>query len=224
MIAGLGIPIKRRDQPATYVAPVKRRPTIARPPVSTEAYQSEPVLDEREYEHILSVSRSMCLVIERNPHSFASLGEEAIRDHFLIQLNGHYEGSATGETFNAAGKTDILIRVDDRNVFIGECKIWRGAKQFDEAVEQLLTYLTWRDCKCALLVFNRNRDSSAVVQKMHKVMEARKEWRRTGSQPANSEARYILVKNDDPGREIIVTTQLFDVPRGASQIDDDMNT
>jgi len=45
-------------------------------------------------------------------------------------LNTHYEGGATGETFNAAGKTDILIRVEDRNVFIGECKWWSGAAGF----------------------------------------------------------------------------------------------
>ncbi len=26
-----------------------------------------------------------------------------------------YEGQATGETFNRSGKTDILVRVEDRN-------------------------------------------------------------------------------------------------------------
>jgi hypothetical protein len=36
--------------------------------------------------------------------------EEDLRQHFLAQLNGHFEGSATGETFNYEGKTDILIR------------------------------------------------------------------------------------------------------------------
>ena len=94
----------------------------------------------------------MSLVIERNPSSFASLDEEAIRDHFLIQLNGHYEGGATGETFNASGKTDILIREGNKNVFIAECKFWRGPKIFADAVNQLLGYLTWRDSKCALLI------------------------------------------------------------------------
>ncbi len=68
----------------------------------------------------------MSVVVERNPTSFATLDEEGIRDHFLLQLNGHYEGAATGETFNAAGKTDIMIRAEDRNVFIAECKFWRG--------------------------------------------------------------------------------------------------
>jgi hypothetical protein len=180
--------------------------------VQTEAYKPEPVLDSAEYQHILDVMRSMSLVIERNPGSFATLDEEAIRDHFLLQLNGHYEGGATGETFNASGKMDILIREADRNVFIAECKFWRGPKGFSEAIDQLLGYLTWRDSKCAILVFNRTRDASAVRSKMHEVVSSRPEHRRTVKQDSDGDARYILVKESDPGREIILTTQLYDVP------------
>ena len=214
VVAGLGIPIKRRQEPATYAAPVTRRPQVTRPrpSVATEKYKPEPVLDEAEYSHILSVLRQMSVVIERNPTSFATLDEEGIRDHFLLQLNGHYEGAATGETFNAAGKTDIMIRAEDRNVFIAECKFWRGPKGFEEAIDQLLSYLTWRDCKCALLVFNRNRDTTAVDQKMHDVMEKRKEWRKSISHNIDAGSRYVFVKESDPGREIIITTMLFDIP------------
>jgi hypothetical protein len=212
-IEGLGIPMKRAAGSPAYVVPVQRRKTpISRPLVSTDKYEPEPVLEESEYQHILSVTRSMSLVMERNPKTFALLEEEDIRNHFLLQLNGQYEGGATGETFNAGGKTDILIRGGDRNVFIAECKFWQGPKSFDEAVAQLLGYLSWRDSKCALLVFNRTRDSSAVGEKMHEVMKAREEFTRCVSNPPGGDARYIFVKKSDPGREIIVTTQLFDVP------------
>src|SRR5262249_10958172 len=95
----------------------------------------------------LKVMGDMALMMERSPRTFAKLEEEEIRDHFLLQLNGHYEGSATGETFNAAGKTDILVREGNRNLFIGECKIWHGSNKFAEAIDQLLGYLTWRDTK-----------------------------------------------------------------------------
>jgi len=44
-------------------------------------------------------------VLERSPKAFAHMEEEHLRDQFLVQLNGHYEGQATGETFNAEGKT-----------------------------------------------------------------------------------------------------------------------
>jgi hypothetical protein len=212
-VSSLGIPMKRRDQPETYVVPTKRRASpIRRPAVTGEKYAPEPVFDDKEYEFTLSVLRSMSLVIERNPESFRSLDEEAIRDHFLLQLNGHYEGGATGETFNRSGKTDILIRAGDRNVFIAECKFWGGQKRFAEAIDQLLSYLTWRDCKCALLVFNRTKDSAGVRQKMHEVMTQRPEQRKTVSTSVDCDSRYIFVKTSEPGREILISTQLFDVP------------
>jgi hypothetical protein len=213
-IAALGIPIKRHDQPPAFAVPTKRREiSVTRPVVAKEKFDSEPFLDQREYEHILGVLKSMSLVIERSPASFASLDEEAIRTHFLIQLNGHYEGAATGETFNAAGKTDILIRVQDRNVFIAECKFWRGPKSFTDAIDQLLGYLSWRDTKCALLVFNQTRDSSSVRQKMHEILSSRPEHRRTLDHNPNGDSRYVLVKPAEPGREIHLSTMVFDVPK-----------
>ncbi|AZT82599.1 hypothetical protein EHN06_03040 [Marinobacter sp. NP-4(2019)] len=212
-VAALGIPVKRVDSSPTFTIPARRRtkPTN-RPSVETGAYQPEPVLDEKEYQHILEIMRSMSLVIERNPSSFASLDEESIRDHFLLQLNGHYEGGATGETFNAAGKTDILIREGNKNVFIAECKFWRGNKVFVEAIGQLLSYLTWRDSKCALMIFNRTKDSNAVRSKMHETMESLPAHRKTVFHEAEGDSRYILVKDSEPGKEIIVTTQLYDIP------------
>jgi hypothetical protein len=212
-VAAIGIPIKRRDQPATYVAPLTRRKLpIHRPVPTAGTYKAEPELTEPEYQHILSVMRSLSLVVERNPASFATLDEESIRDHILLQLNGHYEGSATGETFNSSGKTDILIRVEDRNIFIGECKFWHGPKKCEEAIDQLLGYLTWRDCKTALIIFNRQQNPSAVAQKMHETMAGHKGHRKTVSNDATGNGRYIFIKESDPGREIIISTLLFDIP------------
>lgn len=212
-VSAIGIPIRRKDQSATYVAPVTRRKSpIGRPVPSREHFKPEPVLDEAEYQHIISVIRSLSLVIERNPASFATLDEESIRDHILLQLNGHYEGAATGETFNSNGKTDILIRVEDRNIFIAECKYWHGPKKFEEAIDQLLGYLTWRDCKCSLIIFNRQKNSSAVAQKMHETMSGHKGHQKTVSNDPSGNGRYIFVKESDPGREIVITTLLFDIP------------
>jgi hypothetical protein len=213
-IVDLGIPMKKRDTPLTYTVPTKRRPSPKHlPKVQTERYKPEPVLAEYDYNHIIGVLKSMSLVIERNPKSFSGLGEEDIRNHFLIQLNGHYDGSATGETFNASGKTDILIRVEDRNIFIAECKFWRGQKKFSEAIDQLLGYLSWRDTKSALLIFNTNRDSSSVRLKMNDVLKGRTENRKTRYLDKDGESRYIFVKESDPGREIVIATLLFDLPK-----------
>ncbi len=42
---------------------------------------------------------------------------------------------------------------------------------------------------------------------MHEVMKSHPEHRRTVSYNSNGDAKYIFVKDPDPGREIIITTQ-----------------
>ena len=101
-----------------------------------------PALSHSDYEEILRIMKNMALVMERSPRAFADMEEEMLRWHFLVQLNGAYEGQATGETFNFKGKTDVLIRVDDRNVFIAECKFWKGEKAFLETIDQLVVSIT----------------------------------------------------------------------------------
>ena len=159
LVAALGFPLKRRpDAPQTYRIPEIKRRVQSRPPVTAMTpFKPEPTLDMVEYEHILSIMTNMALVMERIPESFASIGEEDLRMHFLVQLNGHYEGQATGETFNRGGKTDILIRSEGRNIFIAECKYWDGPKKLIETVDQLLSYTSWRDSKIAILIFNRQK-------------------------------------------------------------------
>jgi hypothetical protein len=84
------------------------------PAVRSGSFTPEPALSTPDYEHILKVIDDMEQVMERSPSAFASIDEESLRSHFLVQLNGHYEGQATGETFNYEGKTDILIRVNGK--------------------------------------------------------------------------------------------------------------
>jgi hypothetical protein len=140
--------------PTTHKAPqITRKPTpVGRSP-SAKTYVSEPELVEDDYQHILGIIEAMSHVMERSPHSFSHLGEEDLRQHLLVPLNGHYKGEGTAEAFNNIGKTDILIRVDDKNIFVAECKVWGGDKILTAAIDQLLGYLTWRDTKSALIIF-----------------------------------------------------------------------
>lgn len=101
----------------------------------------------------------------------AQLGEEDLRNVLLCVLNSHFEGTAGGEVFNGEGKTDILIRERDDNVFIAELKIWPGPKKFGNALDQLLGYLTWRDQRAALIPLVRERDVSGIVTKVAAVMQ-----------------------------------------------------
>lgn len=214
MIASLGYPLRRReDAPETYCVPMKRRVPIPRREGAGKRPEAlEPAVAMAEYEHILNVISQMALVLERSPKAFRTLDEEDLRTHFLVQLNGHYHGQATGETFNFEGKTDILVRVDDRNVFVGECKFWRGPAVLNETVDQLLGYLTWRDAKAAIVVFNQNRNFTQVLEKIPEVLESHPNYLRTIAYPMESGFRYLLRHRDDPEREITVTVLAFDVP------------
>ena len=141
--------------------------------------------------------------LERSPSITARMGEETIRDLLLLFLNAQFEGAAAGEVFNAAGKTDILIRAGDRNVFIAECKIWRGPKTIQDALTQLLTYLTWRDTKAALLVFIRNGQPTEIINKAVKEIEQHPNYKRTlGTSEDGERYDYVLHANGDPNQEI----------------------
>jgi hypothetical protein len=140
------------------------------------------------------------------------MDEEALRQHFLVQLNGQFEGRATGETFNFGGKTDILLREGDRNVFIAECKFWKGPKKFAEALDQLLGYASWRDTKTAILVFNRGTETSTVLAGVDAVMKAHANFKRTLEWMHESGLRCVLHQPGDKNRELIVSVMVFHVP------------
>lgn len=165
-----------------------------------------------EYEHILSVVSNMVHVMERSPKAFAGMDEEALRHHFLVQLNGQYEGQATGETFNFEGKTDILIRVEGRNIFIAECKVWRGPESLREALDQILRYVSWRDTKTAVLLFNRGKNLSAMLAKVPEVVRAHSNYLRDVALAGETRFRFALHHRDDKERELVVTVLVFEVP------------
>ena len=166
-----------------------------------------------QYEQALKIVQDMALVMERSPEAFKAMDEEALRQHFLVQLNGQFEGKATGETFNMSGKTDILLREGDRNVFIAECKFWKGPKAFNDAIDQLLSYATWRDGKTAILVFNRGTETSTVLSGIDAVAQEHANFKRVVSWPHESGFRYVFHSNGDENRELVLTVLVFHVPR-----------
>lgn len=213
-VASLGIPLKSRsDAPKTYAVPEVRRKVVpSLPTATTEAYEPEPVLDYENYNHILSVIQNMAHVMERSPSAFKGMGEEDLRQHFLVQLNGQFEGAATGETFNVNGKTDILLRANGRNVFIAECKFWKGPKHYRETIDQLLGYTAWRDTKTAILVFNRGTTMSTVLEGVAAETTSHKNFKRQIDWKHESGFRYIFHQNGDANREFTLTVLVFDVP------------
>jgi hypothetical protein len=215
LLGGLGFKMKSRPGASqTFTAPeVRRKLAPALPAASTSPYKPEPALSNADYEHILGVLQNMVEVMERSPSAFESMDEESIRSHFLVQLNGHYEGQATGETFNYQGKTDILVRSEGKNIFIGECKFWSGPKMLTETIDQLLGYTSWRDTKVAVIVFNRNKDFSRVLASIVETTKAHSNFKRDLPGSTETVFRYCFAHKDDKNRELFLTILAFDVPQ-----------
>lgn len=208
-------PLKKDESaPNTYEVPtVRKKVTLTKPSVS--ATIQEPTLSINEYNNILKICSSMALVMERSPKAYAKMDEEAIRTQFLMQLNGQYQGQATGETFNGNGKTDILIRNDNQNIFIGECKFWKGEKAFLDTIDQLLGYVTYRDTKTAILLFVKKNDFTATVSKLKDIIPKHDNFVRqdTTFTPTISTAyRYIFKNKTDNDKELYITVMAFHVP------------
>ena len=215
MVTALGLPMKRRPDSAVVSAiPVvrKKRP-VELPPSPKEAFKPEPALPDAEYDYILTVIDHMSQNIERSRSTFVQMKEEQIRDLILVNLNGHYEGDATGETFNAQGKTDILIRADDRNVFIAECKFWAGPKSLLAAIDQILGYLTWRDMKAALLLFCKNIDFTNTLSSIATAVPEHTNFKRELKTISDTHVRYLFRQKDDPVRDLYLAVQAFYIPK-----------
>jgi hypothetical protein len=215
--ASLGVPIKKRDDlPETYSIPTPqiRKQIAAKPDVKASGYQPEPVLDESIYQDIIQVLHGVGKVFERLPSTYNSKQEEELRDHFLLYLEPrYYDASVTGETFNKKGKTDILIRHENSNVFVAECKFWDGAKKYLDTISQLLGYLTWRDSKAAVIIFVRNKDFSSVLNTAEEVTPDHPNFLSFVGKVDETWLNYRFHINDDKNREVKLTILLFHLPQ-----------
>lgn len=174
VISALTVPVRRvpgTEVPRTLSVPITKRPVAVQLVPETAPRQQEWVLSPDLYQAILDLIHDWGVVMERHPSIYEGKDEEALRDLFILLLSPHFQ-YAGGETFNKRGKTDILIRHEKQNVFVAECKIWRGEKELTKAVDQLLSYLTWRDSKAALILFVRNKDVQKVIQQIEPTLRA----------------------------------------------------
>jgi hypothetical protein len=213
MASSLGFPLRKRENaPMTFSVPLTRKKVNIPPAASVTPFEPEPALSMEMYEQILNIMLNMVLVMERSPNAFRDMKEEDLRQHFLVQLNGQFEGQATAETFNFQGKTDILLRSGGKNVFIAECKFWKGSKVFSETIDQLLGYLSWRDTKAAILVFNRTKNFSEVVRTLPEIVREHPNFIKELPMTQETITRYILRQNQDSNREFILSVLAFNIP------------
>lgn len=203
--AASGIPIKTGADRTTRVADaIVRRPSpLPARPAGGRAITLEPALRQEIYEDVIAILRETGREIERRPAAYAGAGEEDLRHHLMVPLNVGYRGQASAEAFNHSGKTDILLRYEGQNLFIAECKIWKGEKSFTGALNQLFGYAAWRDTKLALVIFVREKNLTLVVEKAHKALEAHSRFRRAASTGQETELRATMAW---PGDDLRLVT------------------
>lgn len=190
-----GLPMgKAADASKTYLADaiVRRAAPVLPTTPDNRPMTLEPVLGNDVFEHILGVLRSASRDMERSPATYAGMGEEHRRQTLLLALNTHYRGQTTAEAFNVSGKTDILVRHEGQNLFIGECKFWAGASGLLEAVDQLFRYRAWRDTKLALVMFVRERHLTSVVEKGRIALETHPQFVEWSEAATETELRCVV--------------------------------
>ena len=209
----LDIPVATR--PGTpSIEPVKvevRRPApLPAPPKG--GLKPEPGIDDQTFEHILSLIRHQGRTFERTPSTYAVHGEEDLRNIILAQLNGHFHGDAMSEVFRGKGKTDICIEQDDRAAFVAECKLWKGPSGMTAALDQLMGYLTWRDSKAALILFNvKNKDFTKLLEAIPKTLRDHPLVQRDLPCTEAGEWRFQTRSAEDAGRRVTMQVFIFNL-------------
>jgi hypothetical protein len=215
-LSSLGVPVKKKQStPQTFAVPKpKLRDRIfVKPVVHAKGFKPEPTLDIDNYNKILKIINDIGKNFERLPSTYSNKEEEDLRDHILMILDPNFEyGSASGETFNKSGKTDIQLRHDSSVLFISECKFWGGEKAYFKTIDQLLSYLTWRDSKTSIVIFVRNKDFSSVFATVKTVTSNHPNFVRELDQSDESWFNYIFSLPNDSNKELKLAVQLFHIP------------
>ena len=216
LMSSLGVPIKKRENlPQTFAVPTpatRKKLSVAKPVVTEKGYRPEPTLEDSAYREILRYLHDWGKQFERMPSTYSGKSEEDLRDMFLAFIEPHFEGTATGETFNKSGKTDILLRFEGKNVFVAECKRWRGQQSYLDAISQLLRYLTWRDSKAAVMIFIKNKDISSVLQTIEQATSEHPNYLGLVNKQDESWLNYRFHLVGDPNREVKLAILMFHYP------------
>lgn len=215
IVSQIGIPLRRAaDLPRTFAVPSPAVPKkiAPKPPASSAPVKPEPTLASDDYQAILQIVADLGKSLERHPSTYEAKDEEALRDYLLLLLQPRFEGSATGETFNKSGKTDILLRHENHNIFIAECKFWSGMKGLLDAISQLLSYLTWRDSKAALVLFVRNKNFTQVLDKINEEIPTHPQFARLVDSREEGWNEYRFTLPGDDSREITLSVLAFHLP------------
>ena len=109
-----------------------------------------------------------------------------------------------------------MIRNDNQNVFIAECKFWKGKKGYLSTIDQLLGYVTYRDTKTAIFMFVKNKNFTEVFQQMKETVTEHPNCIKfidSYTPPKDSSAFRCEFKNqNDEEKHFYITFMAFCIP------------
>ncbi len=164
------IPLKKKEDESIKRIKLNSKPLVKKlkpTPTIPEDY----ILDGSKVIDIVSVIDNQGRQFEKTPLTYKNLKEEDLRNIILTNLNGLFEGKATGESFSNRGKTDIYLNIDKGNILIFECKIWHGEALYNETINQLLKYLTWRNNFGIIIFFVRLKNFSQILKNIENIIK-----------------------------------------------------
>ena len=205
----LEIPINRTNPKMIEEIKIERKIE----PIIKKEKNNEPeyAISNDIYQDILGMIKHQGSTFERTPHVYSVHGEEDLRDIILAFLNGHFKGKANGECFRKKGKTDISIEYENRAAFVAECKIWGGQKILLSALEQLLSYTTWRDNKLCLILFSKtNKDFFKVLEEIKRTFDVQKN-KVSFKEIEKNEFEYKVKSINNEGQILTIRIFAFDL-------------
>ncbi len=203
-----------KNTESIFSVPTIKKVDIPQPKVDkNKEFASIPTMSKSMYSDILKVVYDAGKSMEKKPALYQNKDEEGLRDQFLFILETRYEGiTATGETFNKKGKTDIILKyaADNTNLFVAECKFWKGQSEFHQAVNQLFDrYLTWRDSKVALIFFVKNNDFTRVLESVKEETKKHEYYKKTNGTNGESSFSYLFQLPKDENKDVYLEIILF---------------
>jgi len=203
-----------KDTESVFKVPTIAKKSIPEPVVDEKSKRvvRVPALPGDFYDDVVKIIYDIFKAVEKKPSIYQDRDEEGLRDYVLPTLETRYIGTtATGETFNSSGKTDILLKYQDgTNLFIAECKFWKGEAEFHKAINQLFDkYLTWRDSKVAIILFVTNKDFSKVLDTIRHSVEQHPYYLRDNGTRGESSFSYIFHFPDDKEKFVFTEIMMF---------------
>jgi len=200
------VPIEKKEYAKQHIPLTRKISPIAHKYEKEDYYG----IRDSDYDNILQTIKHTASTYERTPASYKGMKEEDLRNTLLAALNATYKGDATGEAFRNKGKTDICIERENRAAFVAECKMWTGQAEVSEAVSQLDSYLTWRDCKTALIYFVRRKDFLRTLESAEEALKKIDYMKNVNALDKN-EFECLFLSQENPGQQIRLRVMLFNL-------------